>query len=49
MRLYWNNWRIQPKTGNEALNGMLRQEGRVAGQSLSACARPAPVNSFGTA
>jgi hypothetical protein len=28
MRLYWNNWRIQPKTSNEALNGMLRQAGR---------------------
>ena len=39
MRLYWNNWRIQPKTRNEALNGMLRQAGRVAGQSLSSCAR----------
>jgi hypothetical protein len=25
MRLYWNNSRIQPKTGNEALNGMLRK------------------------
>ena len=39
MRLYWNHWRIQPKTSNEALNGMLRQAGRVAGQSLSGCAR----------
>ena len=39
MRLYWNNWRIQPKTSNEALNGMLRQASRVAGQSLSGCAR----------
>jgi hypothetical protein len=25
MRLYWSNSRIQPKTSNEALNGMLRK------------------------
>src|SRR5712691_9301103 len=39
MRLYWNNWRIQPKTSNEALNCMMRQAGRVAVQSLSGCER----------
>jgi hypothetical protein len=39
MRLYWNNWRIQPKTSNEALNGILRQAGRVACQWLSGCVR----------
>ncbi len=33
MRLYWNNWRIQPKTSNEALNGMLRQAGSPVSRS----------------